>query len=502
MSVPAFTVDERTAPTAVRRSWRIDHLVTVALFFLGAASCFPYLYTSFGPWPIVLVAAAWTGAATAIRVASWRLLRWTAFSVSAALYAFSVYAAFLFTTVLGWSLSSWASTAILLAAIAAAVTLRAGLRGVRVPMVLPLGLLITLVLSGWWREGARVRCDDYLQALGQSDVEILVPSSNELAACTAGATLPLDRYPRQIWESPDAQTIVFTTQREPYHAETTAGLTGALCVAQPRDRTGPHCSGEGKGDGIVEVAPHNRLVAASSGGPDDGRLYTLPLDRLRSEPDLVRVHRAGAGIYDSALDVFYVLGDDGRMIIPMDGELRRASPDVQVPLPMLADYGRYDEGRHEGILCGAAGPFGALANGASSYLAVGFNGQPIGLRPIGDSMLGWLAFSFGCDWDPATRRVYVAVPNLAAVVEMDYDSGRITDLGRADVGLRYLRFDPRRQRLYAGDFLRGAIVELDAGDKHELRRWFVGRFARDVRPTRDGSALLAASNLGVVRIRL
>jgi hypothetical protein len=38
--------------------------------------------------------------------------------------------------------------------------------------------------------------------------------------------------------------------------------------------------------------------------------------------------------------------------------------------------------------------------------------------------------------------------------------------------------------------------------KRELRRWFAGRFVRDVRPTRDGSALLVASNLGVVRVQL
>jgi hypothetical protein len=475
--------------------------VTLAMFFVGAASCLAYLYTSFGMWPIVLLAAAWTAASVATRRAPWRLLRWTAFSVSAGLYAFSIYGALLFTTVLGWALSWWSIAAILIAAAAAALTAALGSRGVRVPPVLPLGLLITLVLSGWWREGARVRCDDYLHARGQPDVEVLVPSMAALADCHAGATLPLGRYPRQVWESPDGQTIVFTTQYEPFHAETDS-LPGALCVARPSDGTPPRCSGEGKGDGIVEIAPHNRLLGVSSGGPDQGRLYSLPLDRLLGEPELVRVHRAGAGIYDAALDVLFVLGDDGRMIIPMNAETMQAAPDVQVPLAMLADYGRYDEGRHEGILCGAAGPIGALVNGARSYLAVGFSGRPLALRPVGGSLLGWLAFSFGCDWDPATRRAYVAVPNLGAVAELDYDSGRIVDLRRADVGLRYLRFDPNRRRLYAGDFLRGAIVELDAGDKHELRRWFVGRFARDVRPTRDGSALLAASNLGVVRVRL
>jgi DNA-binding beta-propeller fold protein YncE len=422
--------------------------------------------------------------------------------MSATLYAFSAYAALLFTTVLGWGLSPWATAAILLTTAAAVATAWVGGRGMRVPPVLPLGLLIILVLSGWWREGSRVRCDDYLHARGQSDVEILVPSRRELAGCTAGTTVPLHRYPRQIWEAPDGQTLVFTTQFEPFAEATTDGLEGALCVANPRDGAEPSCSGEGKGDGIVEMARHDRLLAVSSGGPDNGRLYTVPLDRLRSEPELVRVHRAGSAIYDASLDVLYVIGDDGRMIIPMRGDDLEPSADVPVQLPMLADYGRYDDARHQGILCGAAGPIGALANGGRPYLIVGFEGQPLALRPVEDSLVGWLAFSFGCDWDPATRRAYVALPNLGAVAELDYDTGRLIDLDPAPIGLRYLRFDPHRHRLYAGDFLRGNVVELDAGDKHELRRWFVGRFARDVRPTRDGTALLAASNLGVVRIRL
>jgi hypothetical protein len=153
-------------------------------------------------------------------------------------------------------------------------------------------------------------------------------------------------------------------------------------------------------------------------------------------------------------------------------------------------------------MCGVAGPISALMNGGRPYFAFALHGAPFALQPIGNSTLGWLAFSFGCDWDPATRRTFVALPNVGAVAELDYDTGRMVDLARARVGLRYLRYDADRRRLYSSDFLRGSVVELDADSKRELRSWFVGRFARDVRLTRDRNGLLAATNLGVIRIRL
>lgn len=504
MSVPAVTASDRRTRVALRTNPRLERAVMLLLFSFGAALCFPYLFTSaFGPGIIVFLSLTWTLSSVVARHAWWRVLRWAALGYSTALYAVSAYGAVLFTAVLGWSLSLSAIALIAFTALGAIASTRRGWRGIRVPMVLPLGLLLTTVALGWWREGGRVRCDDYLRVRRQPGVEVIVPSLQELADCRPGAMLPLGRYPRQIWESPDRQTIVFTTQAEPFPGATDSGLGGAVCTARLTSGAAPHCNGAGKGDGITEVGPHGQLVALSSGGPDrKGKVYTLPLDRLFDEPAVAYVQTAGAGIYDPTIDVLYVFGVDGRIITPMRGEDLQASEEIPIPLPGLADYGHYEADRHEGIFCGSAGPLGAVFNEGRPYLAVGFRGLPLALRPFGGAMLGWVAISFGCDWDPATRRAYVAIPNLGAVAEIDYDTGQLIDLGRTDVGLRYLRFDARRRRLYAGDFLRGSIVELDADDKRQLRRWFVGRFARDVHPTRDGSALLAASNLGVLRIRL
>jgi hypothetical protein len=244
------------------------------------------------------------------------------------------------------------------------------------------------------------------------------------------------------------------------------------------------------------------LGLAWSGEAGGGDIYSLRLDDLFAEPIVVRIPSAGSGIYDMSLDVIYVIGNDGTMIIPVEGASLTPSPAIPVAQPMLADYGQYDQTRHEGILCGAAGPISAVANGGRSYLAVTFHGNPLELRDLGGSMLAWIAFSFGCDWDLVSRHVFVALPNLGAIAVIEYDSGRLVDIAPADIGLRFLRYEPHHRRLYAGDFLRGSVVEIDADSMRESRRWFVGRFARGIRVTRDVEALLVATNLGVVRIRL
>jgi hypothetical protein len=44
------------------------------------------------------------------------------------------------------------------------------------------------------------------------------------------------------------------------------------------------------------------------------------------------------------------------------------------------------------------------------------------------------------------------------------------------------------------------VVAFDERSERVVHRWFVGRFPRWVQPTHDGQALLATSNLGIVRI--
>lgn len=499
MNSPA-PVAEHTLPTrAGTEGWG-----SVFLFFLGALLCLSCVITTFGSSSVVIGAAAWTALHLATRRASSRAVRWTAASLSAVLHLGALYVTFLFTLVLGWSIPAWGFALI---AVSFGVAAASGIRawdGQRVPMLFALGVLSTVTLSGWWREGGRVWCDDLHRLQAQAGVEIVVPSLAELRVCSPGTWLPLGRYPRQIWEASDGATIVFTTQMEPYAGDNKDGFAGAVCSAHLSPNGALRCTGAGKGGGVLEVVRHNQLIATSSSVTDGefgSAIYVLPLHDLFAEPEVVPLRRSGGAIYEPSLDVVYVIGHDGQIITPLRGADLDAAPAVHVE-PILTDYGRYNEKTHEGILCGAAGPIGALHNGGRSYLATRFRGVPLGLHVVGDALLGWLAFSFGCDWDPATRKIYVAIANLGAIAELDYDSGQIVRLDSTSFGLRFLRHDSAGQRIYAGDFLRGYVVELDAASKRELRRWFVGHFARDIRITRDLRALLVATNLGIVRILL
>jgi hypothetical protein len=107
---------------------------------------------------------------------------------------------------------------------------------------------------------------------------------------------------------------------------------------------------------------------------------------------------------------------------------------------------------------------------------------------------------WGCDFDPVRRVAWIAIANLGVIAVTDYDTGKVLDTWWAEPGLRSAAFDGRR--LYMSNFLRGDVIAYDVDNGREVGRWFVGRFARYVGLTRDRTALLATSNLGVVRIPL
>jgi hypothetical protein len=181
----------------------------------------------------------------------------------------------------------------------------------------------------------------------------------------------------------------------------------------------------------------------------------------------------------------------------MDGIHRVTVPDFErLPTlpPGLYTPGelRYDQAVGEGVSCG--GPAGAA-----------IQGNPFGYRYFADgdaSLLERVSLTWGCDWDPATRKVYVGVPNLGLLDRIDYDTGRVEKRWFVGFGMRSVAYDPARKRVYLTDFLRGEVVAFDERTERVVARWFVGRFSRWVQLTRDATALLATGNLGVVRIPL
>jgi hypothetical protein len=152
----------------------------------------------------------------------------------------------------------------------------------------------------------------------------------------------------------------------------------------------------------------------------------------------------------------------------------------------------YDPVAGEGVACG--GRIGAALRGDPPTLRYLANGDASPLEQV--------AVTWGCNWDQQARKVYTTIPNLGLLERIDLDTGLVEKRWFVGPGMRSVAYDRERRRVYFTDFLRGFVHALDERSGSIVDSWFVGRFSRWVRLTRDGRALLATSNLGVVRIAL
>lgn len=467
------------------------------LFGIGAALAWSFLASSLS-WTVVLIAAAICTGARAIlyRRATGRggvCLRYLCGTFLIGCYLLWIYLAVAFGSMLSWTLSlrSQAAVAILALAVVATAVLRRS--PIRVPLTLPLGVWIVLLLSGWLREDELLRCDDFLAL--QPPVELVVPANPRMATCKAGEVRPGGRFPRTIWQAPDGRRIVFTTQGS---AEL-GGLDGAVCEAYLGSEEEPTCVGvpSGKSQAIFDLSEEGRLLVLQWGIPiPSGPVGGVVLDlSLRGELTLTAEHwyedKFGEGFYEPRNRTMYLFSDH------MDGVHPIRLPDFErlprIPIAwFLPGETRYDPAAGEGVACG--GQAGAA-----------IRGMPFELRRFSDSSPSWLdklALSWGCDWDPSTGKVYATVPNLGTLHRIDYDSGRTEKRWWVGFGMRSVAYDRARRRVYFTDFLRGEVLAFDERTEQIVARWFVGRFSRWVRLTPDGNALLATGNLGVVRIPL
>src|SRR5438552_2772691 len=81
---------------------------------------------------------------------------------------------------LAWTMPWWSTVLAALLVVGVLVTIRRPSSAVRVPIALPLGLVILMCLLGWGRSEGLSRCDDYLRAQRQPGVEILFPTVDQL----------------------------------------------------------------------------------------------------------------------------------------------------------------------------------------------------------------------------------------------------------------------------------------------------------------------------------
>lgn len=408
------------------------------------------------------------------------------------LYSLWAYLAISFGVLLAWTVPLWLRLGIGLLAVAALATVLRPRNRLHVPVILPLGLWIAAVLFGWLREENLVRCDDYLAL--QSPVQ-LVATNPQLESCHPGEVRASGRFPRTIWEAPDGERILFTTQGE----VVPGGFEGSVCQAWLDGRDATRCVGRpyNKSQGLVEIPELDRVIVFQWGiRTPTGSIGAVVMELPRNEE--LRVldehwfdEMLGDGFYEPRNSTLYMISDrlNGLHRVTLPDFERQ--PTVQLGVPTAGELD-YDPARGEGVLCGAG--IGAAIHGAplSARIFRSANWSPVDLVSV----------SWGCDWDPVGRKVYTTVPNLGLLDRIDYDSGRVEKRWFVGLGRRSVAYDRARRKVYFTDFLRGEVLAFDERAGKIVDRWFVGHFSRWVQLTRDRRSLLASGNLGVVRIPL
>ncbi len=497
----------RPALKPLPRGW-LSLLLTALLAFAGN-------YLALIPWSelyegsnlplagLVVVAALWARRA---RTARW--VRWLCLALAVAALGSEVAFAFIFFSQLSWTLSAGVKAGAAAALLGALATRHRRWRFAELPLSLPFGLITLAALSGWEESEAWVDCDDYLAATAQPGVRVLVPTNAEVPRCREGERVEIQRYPRHFWEDPDGTRFVVTTQlrnRAYSDREAVPGrFPGAICSVDPRAEGPAPCVGFGIGQAIEEAPNLGRLFIGSWAQSDEvkGALWAIPM----SGPIEVLGH---VGVDDAVGEIFYDAADDMLGAVHDSGHFLYQFRGADMSLlgvtaaPVAPGETEYDLEHREGIYCFAAGPLRTLEGGA--YAAVAFSMAPYRHRPLASSNdypWMWGAFVWGCDFDPVGRRAYIAVANLGLLLTVDYDTGAILHTQRTGFGLRSLDYDPRSGMLYAVHFLDGTLLEIDPQAGELRRSWFVGRYSRYVRVSRDGTRVFASSTLGLIEVAL
>jgi len=484
------------APASRGERW--PHFLAGILFFVGAALCNCFLTSEYPRW-VVLAAAAVCSAVWAASglVASPRAGGRSAGLVATlallACYAFWLYLAVAFFPLLAWTIPTWLWIAIGAATLLAAANRPRSASPFQRPFALPLGMLVAGLLSGWLREERLVHCDDFM-ALA-APVEIVVASRPDFASCRSGEVRPAGRFPRTIWQAPEGDRVVFTTQGAPPVPD---GIDGAFCEAELGGGARPRCVGPpiNKSQGLTELPGREVLLALQWGLPTPkGSLGAAVYELSRDRPLRILAQHwfddlFGDGFYEPRNGIFYLFSDNVDAVHPV--RLPDYTPLAKIGIPFVPGELHYDTQRGEGVACG-------------DHTGAAIRGEPFALRFLTDgnsSLLERVSMSWGCDWDPETRMVYSAVPNLGLLDRIDYDTGVVNQRWWVGFGMRSVQYDRQRRRVYFTNFLRGEVLAFDELSGREVDRWFVGRFSRWVRLTPDRSALLATGNLGIVRIPL
>jgi hypothetical protein len=469
---------------------RRQRAIGLALYFAGVAMCLSFLLSDPRQPHIWFFAVALTGLRA---VAGLRLrFAWPARIILGLFNALFLYEAIAFGLALAWTTPLW------LRLITPLLCLGFSFR--RIPLSLAIGPWILWCLLGWRHQENTLRCEDLTRVRDQQNVSILIPTAD--VKCS-DESFVIGRYPRRLWEAPEGNRWLVTTSNVQFSHSGIAHpspFTGAICGVSSTSFLGTRCFGEGTAQAIRE-GDHRLYVAAyQQRRRERGVLYALdPRDPMKVLAEARFLDDTGEMFVDEKADVIGLPNDQLH-------DLSRVRASDLAPLeslPVHFDPGDSHSQNGEGIFCFASGPL--FPDGGQGYASIAFRSAPFAhhlLAPSSSYPSSWASFTWGCDWDPVSRRAFVASANLGWLGVIDFDSGRYLARHFVGLGIRAVTWDPQRKRLYLGDFLRGEVFAIDPESGRELGRWFAGRFVRQIVISRDGRALLVTSNAGVVRIAL
>lgn len=487
----------------------------LALGALGSALCAGFMVTTLG-WPSFVGIVAGLTVLHALAAVQYpgrvaRVVRLISSVLYVGFSALWLFLAIAFGLMLGWTLPEWIYPVIAVLLAIVVVMNRQGFQGPRLPVSVVLGIWTLTCLNGWLVNDGAIRCDDYLRLADEPGVELVVPTTPLLGWCQPDDRFVVDRYARRLWESPDGSHLLMTSQRGSARCSggrcfQVSALDGSYCATPLDGSSRPSCLGTGTAQGIMEVPDLDRVYVGFYGGDLEpgqfGGLVELP---GTGDLEVLRETRftgsAGEGFYEPTTRRFFMIADEAEKVFPVDADTMVSLPTI--PGFYSAGEVRYDPSRDEGLFCFGAGPVRTFEGQAA--LVIAMQGNPFEVRILGGSdhwPLAWAGFSWGCDFDPVSRRVYATVPALGLVAAIDYDSGEVIETRWIGLGFRSATLDLERSLLYVSAFFSGEVLALDLVTLRPVGRWFAGRFVRQLVLSRDGSGLFVTSNLGIVRIEL
>lgn len=432
------------------------------------------------------------------------LVRWGARMALLPFFAFIAYDLLLFGRPLWWAVPTIVKVSIVGLALAALATSRRVAGRLRVPFVLPAGVLVYASLSAWNTEDNTVRCQDVLAIEAQPAVSIVLPTA-DFSGCVPGRRVYVDGHPRKLFAAGGEGTYFLAVERASHTEgnEPTSTLRGGMCFATIRagePASEPTCHVEGTGYVVALRGDTGELYFAGDDGvfrmEAQAPWRVLAHHVFEDNVALGLVHRARPVGGEEVVVFFDNAGRGAVRVDPETLDVREA-----VPVPISPERTEFSADRAEGVHCWSSIFVASVEN--EPALAHAFGDDLLGVRALGgEGAVPWqrFAFSDGCAFDEASREVWSTVFTLPLVARMDYDSGAIEALHWAPFAQRPILVDPVARRLYTAGYFTGSLEERDLDSMELLRSWFVGRLVRELTFEAGGGSMLATTTAGVVRV--